>query len=65
MVTRWLAGLGAFLWAALHWHWNVAGGPCAAAATVPPDDAAAENGGVKLRSSARTGQSPSACFACF
>ena len=24
-----LAGLGALLWAALHWHWNVAGGPAA------------------------------------
>ena len=23
------AGLGAALWAALHWHWNVAGGPAA------------------------------------
>ena len=21
-----LAGLGALLWVALHWHWNVAGG---------------------------------------
>jgi hypothetical protein len=26
-----LAGLGALLWAALHWHWNVAGGPAAQA----------------------------------
>jgi hypothetical protein len=26
-----LAGFGALLWAALHWHWNVAGGPAAAA----------------------------------
>jgi hypothetical protein len=25
-----LAGFGALLWAALHWHWNVAGGPAAA-----------------------------------
>jgi hypothetical protein len=24
-----LAGLGALLWAALHWHWNIAGGPAA------------------------------------
>ena len=24
-----LAGFGALLWAALHWHWNVAGGPAA------------------------------------
>jgi len=24
-----LAGLGALLWVALHWHWNVAGGPAA------------------------------------
>ena len=24
-----LAALGAVLWAALHWHWNVAGGPAA------------------------------------
>jgi len=24
-----LAGLSALLWAALHWHWNVAGGPAA------------------------------------
>src|SRR5204862_141917 len=29
-----LAGFGALLWAALRWHWNVAGGP--AAATVIP-----------------------------
>jgi hypothetical protein len=27
-----LAGLGALLWAALHWHWNIAGGPAARAA---------------------------------
>jgi hypothetical protein len=25
-----LAGFGALLWAALHWHWSVAGGPAAA-----------------------------------
>jgi len=25
-----LAGFGALLWAGLHWHWNVAGGPAAA-----------------------------------
>ena len=25
-----LAGFGALLWAALHWHWNVSGGPAAA-----------------------------------
>jgi hypothetical protein len=25
-----LAGFGALLWAALHWHWGVAGGPAAA-----------------------------------
>ena len=25
-----LAGFGALLWVALHWHWNVAGGPAAA-----------------------------------
>jgi len=24
-----LAALGALLWAALHWHWNIAGGPAA------------------------------------
>jgi hypothetical protein len=24
-----LAGLGALLWAALYWHWNIAGGPAA------------------------------------
>jgi len=24
-----LAGLGALMWAALHWHWNIAGGPAA------------------------------------
>ena len=24
-----LVGMGALLWAALHWHWNVAGGPAA------------------------------------
>jgi hypothetical protein len=24
-----LAGLGCLLWAALHWHWNIAGGPAA------------------------------------
>lgn len=24
-----LAGLGALLWVALHWHWNIAGGPAA------------------------------------
>jgi hypothetical protein len=24
-----LAGLGALLWAALHWHWDIAGGPAA------------------------------------
>ena len=24
-----LAGFGALLWAALHWHWNIAGGPAA------------------------------------
>jgi hypothetical protein len=24
-----LAGLGALLWTALHWHWNIAGGPAA------------------------------------
>jgi hypothetical protein len=24
-----LTGLGALLWAALHWHWNIAGGPAA------------------------------------
>jgi hypothetical protein len=24
-----LAGLGALLWAALHWHWHIAGGPAA------------------------------------
>jgi hypothetical protein len=24
-----LAGLGALLWSALHWHWNIAGGPAA------------------------------------
>jgi hypothetical protein len=24
-----LAGLGALLWAALHWHWNIIGGPAA------------------------------------
>jgi hypothetical protein len=28
--TGLLAGFGALLWAALHWHWNVAGGPAAA-----------------------------------
>ena len=29
MALALLAGLGALLWAALHWHWNVAGGPAA------------------------------------
>ena len=24
-----LAGLGALLWTALHWHWNIAGGAAA------------------------------------
>ena len=27
MALALLAGLGALLWAALHWHWNIAGGP--------------------------------------
>jgi hypothetical protein len=27
MALALLAGLGALLWAALHWHWNMAGGP--------------------------------------
>ncbi len=29
MALALLAGLGALLWAALHWHWNVAGGAAA------------------------------------
>jgi hypothetical protein len=29
MALALLAGLGALLWAALHWHWNIAGGPAA------------------------------------
>jgi len=27
MAMALLAGLGALLWAALHWHWTIAGGP--------------------------------------
>jgi hypothetical protein len=26
MALALLAGLGALLWSALHWHWNIAGG---------------------------------------
>jgi hypothetical protein len=29
MALALLAGLGALLWSALHWHWNIAGGPAA------------------------------------
>jgi hypothetical protein len=29
MALALLAGLGALLWAALHWHWNIAGGAAA------------------------------------
>jgi hypothetical protein len=29
MALALLTGLGALLWAALHWHWNIAGGPAA------------------------------------
>lgn len=29
MALALLAGLGAVLWSALHWHWNIAGGPAA------------------------------------
>jgi hypothetical protein len=29
MALALLAGLAAVLWAALHWHWNIAGGPAA------------------------------------
>ena len=29
MALALLAGLGGLLWAALHWHWNIAGGPAA------------------------------------
>ena len=29
MALALLAGLAALLWAALHWHWNIAGGPAA------------------------------------
>ena len=29
MALALLAGLGALLWTALHWHWNIAGGPAA------------------------------------
>ena len=29
MALALLAGLGALLWAALYWHWNIAGGPAA------------------------------------
>jgi hypothetical protein len=29
MALALLAGLGALLWGALHWHWNIAGGPAA------------------------------------
>jgi len=29
MALALLAGLGALLWASLHWHWNIGGGPAA------------------------------------